>query len=124
MFGKSLSIVYWLGNSLVLNITNKCSQGFLIDKGREIIKELKALSVNKISVGLNAQDKETHNQVCKSAFNNAFESILEFIEKAKVAFDIEVTAVAIPEIDASRIEDVTRKMGAKFRVREYMPCYW
>ncbi len=99
-------------------------QGYLLNKGREVIKELKGAGVDKISVSLNAHDKETYNEICKPAFNNAFESVLKFIEKAKESFDVEITAVAIPEVDISKIEEIARKMGVQFRVRKYLPGFW
>jgi TatD family-associated radical SAM protein len=99
-------------------------QGLLLNKGRDVIEELKDAGVDKISVSLNAHDEETYNQICKPAFKSAFESILEFIRKVKDNFDVEVTAVAIPEVDISKVEEVARKMGVKFRVREYIPCFW
>lgn len=205
---KSPSLVYWLGNSIYLNITNRCSnncyfcirhfkdgvggfklkldkepsfneviselqnvinmknwseivfcgfgepmerldcvletckwirryygkvasvridtngQGFLLNKGREVVKELKEAGVSKISVSLNAHDKETYKQVCRPIFDNAFESILQFIEKAKEAFNIEITAVTIPEVDIAKMEELTKEIGVKFRLRKYIPCSW
>jgi len=207
-FEKSPSIVYWLGNNLYLNTTNRCSnncyfcirtfkegvsdfnlklnrepsteevirelqnfinlknwseivfcgfgeplerldcvlevcrwikkyygkaasiridtngQGTLINKGREVIGELKEAGVDKISVSLNAPDKETYNQVCRPTFNNAFGSVLEFIKRAKEVFHVEITTVAIPEVDTSKIGEIAKKMGVKFRIREYIPCSW
>ena len=99
-------------------------QGLLLDKGPEVLKELKEAGVNKISVSLNAHDKEAYTQICRPAFTNAFESILEFIEKAKENFAVEITAVAIPEADISKIKDIAQKMEVKFRVRECIPCSW
>jgi TatD family-associated radical SAM protein len=205
---KTPSIVYWLGNNLYLNITNKCSnncyfcirnfkdgvggfnlklkrepstieiigelqnvinlrswseivfcgfgeplerldcllevckwikryygkpariridtngQGYLINKGREVIRESKEAGVDKLSVSLNAHNKETYNQICKPTFDNAFESVLEFVEKAKENFETEITAVAIPEVDISKVEEIARKMSVKFRLRDYIPCSW
>jgi len=205
---KSPSIVYWLGNSLYLNITNKCSsncfsclrnfkngvgsfnlklhkepstnevirelqrimnlrnwseivfcgfgepterldcileisiwikknygkivrirldtngQGYLLNRGRQVIGELKGAGVDRICVSLNAHDKETYDQICKPAFNDAFESALEFIEKAKENFDVEITAVAIPEVDISKIEEVAQRMGVQFKIREYIAGFW
>jgi TatD family-associated radical SAM protein len=54
-------------------------QGFLFNKNRDVLKELKEVCVTKISVSLNAHDKETYNQICRPAFKNAFESILDFV---------------------------------------------
>jgi TatD family-associated radical SAM protein len=99
-------------------------QAYLINKGREVLRELKEAGVEKISVSLNAHDKETYNQICKPAFQDAFESVLEFVEKARENFETEITAVAIPEVDISMVEEIARKMGVKFRLREYIPCSW
>ncbi|MEM1539212.1 MAG: TatD family nuclease-associated radical SAM protein [Candidatus Bathyarchaeia archaeon] len=205
---KSPSIVYWLGNNLYLNITNRCSnncffclrkfrdgvggfnlkldkdpevnkvldelqkalnlkhwreivfcgfgeplerldcvlavckwikryhgkmvtlrldtngQGYLLNKGRMVVEELKEAGIDKISVSLNAADKETYIEICKPIFENAFESVLEFIEKAGKLFEVEVTAVALPEVNLQKIAELAEKMGVRFRVREYIPCFW
>lgn len=99
-------------------------QAFLLNKDRNVIEELKGAGVDKVSVSLNAHDKETYNQVCRPAFRNAFESILEFIRKAKERLDVEVAAVRIPEVDVSKVEEIAKQMGVKFRVREYIQPFW
>ena len=99
-------------------------QALLLNKGRNVVKELKMAGVDKVSVSLNAHDKETYNRVCKPNFENAFESILEFIKKAKELLDVEVTAVRIPEVDISKAEQIAKEMGVKFRVREYIQPFW
>jgi len=99
-------------------------QGYLLNKGREVIKELKEAGVDKISVSLNAHDKETYNQVCKPAFENAFEKVLEFIGKVSGEFDVEITTVTIPEVDIPKVREIARKLGVRFRIREYIPCLW
>jgi len=99
-------------------------QGYLLNKGREVVKELKEAGVDKISVSLNAHEKETYNQVCKPAFENAFENVLKFIEKSREEFDIEITTVIIPEVSIPKVKEMARKLGVEFRVREYIPCLW
>ena len=99
-------------------------QALLLNKGRNVIEELKMAGVDKVSVSLNAHDKETYNRVCKPNFENAFENILEFIKKAKELLDVEVTAVRIPEVDISKAEQIAKEMGVKFRVREYIQPFW
>jgi TatD family-associated radical SAM protein len=205
---KSPSIVYWLGNTLYLNITNKChnncyfclrnfmngvggfnlklqsdpsvndvirslqnvinlkdwreivfcgfgeplerldcllevtrwvkkyygkivnirvdtnGQGLLINKNREVIGELKDAGVNVVSVSLNAHDRETYNQICRPAFSDAFESILDFVRRAKENFDVEITAVALPEVDMGKVEKISREIGVRFRRREYISGFW
>lgn len=99
-------------------------QGYLLNKGQNVIKELKVAGIDKVSVSLNAHDRETYDQVCRPAFENAFESVLLFIDKAKEFLDVEVTAVRIPEVDIFKVEEIAKKMGVKFRVREYIQPFW
>ena len=204
---RSPSIVYWLGNSIYLNITNKCpnrcyfcfrrfkdgikefklklekvptteevieelqkifnknnwveivfcgfgeplerldvvlevtrwvkkhsrkpvrvdtnGQGYLLNKGRDVVRELKDAGVSKVSVSLNAQNKEIYNEICKPTFENAYENVLEFIKRAKEAgLETEATAVIVSETEVSRVKEVAEKMGVKFLVREYIPFFW
>ena len=99
-------------------------QGYLLNRGREIVTELKEAGVDKISVSLNAHDKKTYNHICKPSYIDAFESILEFIAKAKGNFDVEITAVVIPELNVSKIEEIAQKIGVQFRKGEYIPGFW
>jgi len=99
-------------------------QGYLLNKGRDVIKELKKAGVDKISVSLNAHEKATYNQVCKPEFENAFERVLEFIEKAEGEFGTEITTITIPEVDIPKVRGIAKRMGVRFRVREYIPCFW
>lgn len=100
-------------------------QGYLINKGRDVVRELKHAGVGKVSVSLNCYNKETYNEICKPMFEYAYENVLEFIQRAKEAgLETEVTAVTIPEIEISRVKEVAEKMGIKFSVREYIPFFW
>jgi cyclic pyranopterin phosphate synthase len=204
---RSPSMVYWLGNNLYLNITNKCSnccyfcfrkfkngirefnlklekeptseeiieellkvrnrenwsevvfcgfgeplerldlvleltawikknywkairvdtngQGYLLNQGRDVAKELKRAGVDKVSVSLNAHDKETYDEVCKPEFEDAYENVLEFIRKAKEAgLETEATAVTIPEVNLAKVKELAEEMGVKFSIREYIPFFW
>ena len=56
--------------------------------------------------------------------SNAFECVLDFIEKARDMFEVEVTAVALPEVDVLKIEKIARRMNVKFRLREYIQGFW
>ncbi|MEM4700964.1 MAG: TatD family nuclease-associated radical SAM protein [Candidatus Bathyarchaeia archaeon] len=122
-----LEVCRWIkrhyGKIVTLRVDTN-GQAFLLNKGREVVKELKTAGMDKVSVSLNAHNKETYNQVCRPTFENAFESVLEFIEKAKELLEVEVTAVRIPEVDIQAVEEITRKMGVKFRVRDYIQPFW
>jgi cyclic pyranopterin phosphate synthase len=100
-------------------------QGYLLNRGRDVARELKEAGVDKVSVSLNAHDKETYNQVCKPVFRDAYENVLEFIKKAKEeGLETEATAVTIPEVDLAKVKELAENMGVKFSAREYIPCFW
>ncbi|MGQ9640564.1 MAG: TatD family nuclease-associated radical SAM protein [Candidatus Bathycorpusculaceae bacterium] len=98
--------------------------GFLLNKNRDVLSELKEAGVNKVSVSLNAHNKETYNQICRPTFSEAFDTILEFIKKAKEKFDVEITAVAVPEVNMEKIEEISREIAVRFRRREYISGFW
>lgn len=99
-------------------------QGFLLNKERTVVEELKEAGVDKISVSLNAHDKTTYNQVCRPNLKDTYESILKFIKKSTKEFDLEITAVTIPEVDLSKMREIAKEMGVKFRMRRFIPCFW
>jgi TatD family-associated radical SAM protein len=120
-----LKVVRWIrkyyGKAVSIRI-NTNGHGYLLNRGREVIKELKAAGVDKISVSLNAHSKQIHDRVCRPRFGDAYESARESIEKAKGNFDVEVTAVAIPEVNLAEVRNLAQKIGVNFRIREYIPC--
>ncbi len=117
-----LEVVSWIkrfyGNRVRLN-TN--GQAFLSNPNRDVIDELREVGLDMISVSLNAHDRDTYIKVCNPQFDNAYESVLEFIKKAKIKLDAEVTAVTIPEVNMRDLEEKVKEMGVKFRIRVYEP---
>jgi len=49
---------------------------------------------------------------------------LRFIKKAKELLNVEITAVRIPEIDVSKIQTLASQLNVRFRLREYVPCFY
>ncbi len=99
-------------------------QAQLFHKDRNVITEMKSAGVDKVSVSLNAHNKQVYNQVCKPQFENAYASVLDFIKAAGAELDTEVTAVTIPEADLQRTKEIASDLGVKFRKRDYIPCFW
>ena len=110
------------GNTAIRLNTN--GHGYSLNVGRDIVVELKAAGVDKVSVSLNAGDEETYNEVCKPVFAGAFAAVLDFIAKAKPFLDVEVTAVTTPEVDLHKVETIAKQTGVKFRLRQCIPCFW
>jgi len=122
-----LTVAKWIRNhygKIVTIRVNTNGQASLLNRECDIVGELKKAGVNKVSVSLNTHDKDSYNQICRPAFKNAFENVLRFIEEAKKQLDVEITAVALPEVDLAKIEEFAERMGVKFRRRDYIPCFW
>lgn len=114
-----LKVTKWIkkNNPTTTVRVNTNGQGYLLNKGRDVVSELKVAGVDKVNVSLNAQDKQTYNKICKPVFDDAYESILEFIEKAKKVMETEATAVTVPEVDLAKVKELAKTMGVKFRAR-------
>ena len=116
--------IKWRYDEPVVIRVNTNGHGYALNSGRDVVGELKAAGVDKVSVSLNAGGEETYNEVCKPIFAGAYNAVLEFIEKAKGVLDVEVTAVTTPEVDLHKVEDLAKHMGVKFRLRQCIPCFW
>jgi len=100
-------------------------QGYLLNKGIDVARELKNAGVDKVSISLNADDKDTYNQICKPVLEDAYENVLEFIKRGKdVGLEIEATALTLPEVDIRKVRELAESLGVKFSVREYIPFFW
>lgn len=100
-------------------------QGYLLNKGNDVVRNLKKAGVDKVRVSLNAQDKETYNQICRPAFEDAYERVLEFIKNAREQeLETEVTVVGVPEVDLAKVKELAKNIGVELSVREYIPCFW
>jgi cyclic pyranopterin phosphate synthase len=100
-------------------------QGYLLKKRIDVVNELKTAGVEKVSISLNAHNKEVYNQICKPIYEGAYENVLDFIKRAKeVGLETEATAVNVPEVKISKVKEVAESLGAKFVLREYIPLFW
>jgi len=98
--------------------------GYLLNPNREVVEELKTAGVNRVSVSVNAHDEETYNKICRPIFQNAYKSVIEFVERARNSFDTEVTAVSVPEVDVVKMKELASSLGVRFRLRRYIPCFY
>ena len=98
--------------------------GNVLNQNRKVAKELKAAGVIFASVSLNGHDEQTYRENCRPIFDHAFEAVLEFINEAKGEFDVEVTAIRMPEVDLAKVKAVANELKVPFRVRDYIPCFW
>jgi len=95
---------------------NTNGHGNLIHK-RNILPELQGL-VDSMSISLDAQDEKTYNSICKPAFKNAFNEVVNFIKEAKKHIPkVTVTIVAMEGVDIDKCREIADSIGVKLRVR-------
>ncbi len=99
-------------------------QGYVLNPGRDVAKELKAAGVSRASVSLNGHDEQTYAENCRPGFSGGFSAVLDFVRKAKQELNVEVSAVRLPEVDTTKVKVIADELGVPFRVRDYIPCFW
>ena len=122
-----LEVARWVkqhyGRPLQIRVDTN-GHGYVLNRGRDVMAELRAVGITKVSVSLNAGEKETYKEICKPTFPEAYEAVLDFICKAKLVLGIEVTAVRLPEVDLAKVQAVADGLGVNLKVREYIPCFY
>lgn len=122
-----LTIARWVrqhyGKPLEIRL-NTNGHGYKLNPGRDVAAELKAAGVDRVSVSLNAGDRHTYLDICKPSFDEAYETVLDFIRKAKAVLKVEVTAVRLTEVDLEKVQNIAEDLGVLFKVREYIPCFY
>mgnify|MGYP003238427775 FL=1 len=91
---------------------------------KNIVPELKGL-IDEFSVSLNAPTKKEYNELSQPKFDEAYEEVKKFI-KACADEKISVVASVVEgykgrHLDLTICENIAKDLGAKFRVREWIP---
>ena len=104
---------------------NTNGHGSLFNK-KDITKEMKGL-IDSVSVSLNAENADLYGKLSKPKFDfkKAYNEVLEFT-KACVNNGIDTTMSIVSgypeyEVDIKKCEEIATNLGAKFRVREWLP---
>ncbi len=98
--------------------------GYRLNPERDVVNELKNASLDRACVSVNAYTKELYNSICKPRFDDAFDSVLYFIKRAKDEFDTEITAVTLDEVNMNKMTQFAKKLGVRFRKRQYIPTFY
>ena len=90
---------------------------------KNIVPELKGL-IDEFSVSLNAPTKKEYNELSQPKFDEAYEEVKKFIkacdEKISVVASV-VEGYKGRHLDLTICENIAKDLGAKFRVREWIP---
>jgi len=120
-----LNVAKWISKYHTMPIrVDTNGHGYLLNPKREVVEEMYKAGVTRISVSLNAASKEVYERICRPKFKDAFEAVLEFVEKAKKCFDVEVTAVKVPELDVEKFKQFAKSLGVLWRLREYVQPFY
>lgn len=92
---------------------------------RNVVPECKEL-IDEFSVSLNGTSAQEYNELSQPKFENAYEEVKKFIKACSDA-GISVVASVVEgykgrHLDLKSCEQIAKNLGAKFRVREWIPC--
>jgi GTP 3',8-cyclase len=122
-----LEITRWVrqhyGRPLEIRLDTN-GHGYILNSGRDVAAELKAAGVDRVSVSINAADRETYIEICKPTFPEAYAAVLDFVCRAKSVLHVEVSAVRLPAVDLAKVSTVAEGLGVPFKVRGYIPCFF
>jgi len=123
-----LEVTRWIkkhGDSSLKIRLDTNGHGYVLNKGRDVVKELKVAGVSKVSVSLNGHDTKAYSENCRPKVKGGFDAVLEFVKQAKTAkFEVEVSAVRMPEVAIEKVKVVAEALGVPFKIRDYIPCFW
>lgn len=91
---------------------------------RNVVPELKGL-VDEFSVSLNGENSQEYDELSQPVFEGAYEEVKSFI-KSCTDEGIDVVASVVEgykgrHINLEKCEKISLELGAKFRVREWIP---
>jgi cyclic pyranopterin phosphate synthase len=123
-----LEVTRWIrkrcGGSVPIRVDTN-GHGYVLNKGKDVARELRAAGVSSVSVSLNGHDEESYAENCRPTCDGGFAAVLEFVKNAKTAgLDVEVSAVRMTEVDAEKVRAVAESLDVPLRVRDYIPCFW
>lgn len=96
-------------------------QASFLHPNRNVVNELKQNGVDRMSISLNASDRETYAWICKPSYGlAAYSAVIQFIKACKSEdLETEVTIVAIPQLDIAACKKVAQELGVRLRIRPY-----
>ncbi len=91
---------------------------------RNLVPELKGL-VDEFSVSLNGENKEQYDEYSHPKFDEAYDEMKKFV-KACADENISVVTSVVEgykgkHLNLEKCEQISKNLGAKFRVREWIP---
>jgi cyclic pyranopterin phosphate synthase len=117
-----LEIVRWLSGRGVASRLDTNGQAQLLNPGRKVVAELAAAGLDRLSVSLNAADIESYDRLCRPQHAASFVAVTHFIrDSVQAGLDTTATMVGVPGLQVEAVAELAGVLGARFRVRPYVP---
>jgi len=90
----------------------------LLHSGRNVVAELKAAGLDAVSVSLNAESEDKYNELCRPAFEGAYQALIDFTKKTvQAGIRTRMTVVGHTGVDIEKCRKTATELGATFKVR-------
>ncbi len=117
-----LGAIGWVSRQGITSRLDTNGHGQLLHPERNVVTELAAAGLNRVSVSLNAADAEAYDRLCRPEQPAAFTAVTDFIRgSARAGLDTTATMVGVPGLHVDSVAELAVDLGARFRVRPYVP---
>ena len=117
-FEVLLKITKWLKSKGAYIRLDTNGHAQLINSKTNVITALKESGLDAVSVSLNAESQEKYDNICKPAFSDAYQTMIDFAKEAHDAgIDTRMTVVRIPEINIGKCREIAKSIGLGFHIR-------
>lgn len=115
-----LEVTRWLTARGIPVRIDTAGHAKLIYPERKVARELAESGMKVVSISLNAQNRETYDQLCRPKFKNAYEKMLEFArDVSETGMELRFTVVKLPVVDIEKCAEIAKQYCADFKVRGY-----
>lgn len=116
-----LEVVRWLRGRGIASRLDTNGHAQLLHPEQDVVAELAAAGLDRVSVSLNAPDAATYDRLCRPQSAAAFSAVTGFISASvQAGLDTTATMVDVPGLQIDAVAELARDLGARFRVRPYV----
>lgn len=100
------------GFSVRLNTNGTCLSRLSPGETFELLEPF-----DTVSISLNASGREEYSSICRPQDENAWDRLIEFIELARMAASVRLTAVRYPGVEVESVKELAESLSLPLKVR-------